>query len=176
MKNVMKFLLVCTSLVSTSVFAATINGSFGFQGGYDAAGATDLSGVTTIDLTSLSANNFGTGDIIGTINIGNRVGTTGGSFSLDSFVAVTNLFTVAGWQFDLTSIAIVDQSNTKLTLLGEGVLSGHGFDPTNAEFSFSASSINSYSGTVTTVVPVPAAVWLFGSGLIGLVGIARRKA
>ena len=26
------------------------------------------------------------------------------------------------------------------------------------------------------VVPVPAAVWLFGSGLIGLIGIARRKA
>jgi len=26
-----------------------------------------------------------------------------------------------------------------------------------------------------TVVPVPAAIWLFGSGLIGLVGIARRK-
>ena len=28
---------------------------------------------------------------------------------------------------------------------------------------------------VPTVVPVPAAVWLFGSGLLGLVGIARRK-
>lgn len=27
-----------------------------------------------------------------------------------------------------------------------------------------------------SVVPVPAAVWLFGSGLIGLVGVARRKA
>jgi hypothetical protein len=27
----------------------------------------------------------------------------------------------------------------------------------------------------TSAVPVPAAVWLFGSGLIGLVGIARRK-
>lgn len=26
-----------------------------------------------------------------------------------------------------------------------------------------------------TVVPVPAAVWLFGSGLIGLVGVARRR-
>jgi len=25
------------------------------------------------------------------------------------------------------------------------------------------------------VIPVPAAVWLFGSGLLGLVGIARRK-
>lgn len=29
--------------------------------------------------------------------------------------------------------------------------------------------------TVTSVVPVPAAVWLFGSGLIGLVGVARRR-
>ena len=26
-----------------------------------------------------------------------------------------------------------------------------------------------------TVVPVPAAVWLFGSGLLGLIGISRRK-
>jgi len=26
-----------------------------------------------------------------------------------------------------------------------------------------------------TVVPIPAAVWLFGSGLLGLVGIARRR-
>ncbi len=30
--------------------------------------------------------------------------------------------------------------------------------------------------TATAVVPVPAAVWLFGSGLLGLVGVARRKA
>ncbi len=30
--------------------------------------------------------------------------------------------------------------------------------------------------TGNAVVPVPAAVWLFGSGLLGLVGIARRKA
>jgi hypothetical protein len=29
-------------------------------------------------------------------------------------------------------------------------------------------------GTVS-VIPVPAAVWLFGSGLLGLVGVARRK-
>ncbi len=27
----------------------------------------------------------------------------------------------------------------------------------------------------TSAVPVPAAVWLFGSGLLGLVGVARRK-
>jgi hypothetical protein len=31
------------------------------------------------------------------------------------------------------------------------------------------------SGDVPAVVPVPAAVWLFGSGLMGLLGLARRK-
>lgn len=40
-------------------------------------------------------------------------------------------------------------------------------------------SFGSISGVVQGVdlqpVPVPAAAWLFGSGLIGLVGIARRK-
>jgi len=32
------------------------------------------------------------------------------------------------------------------------------------------------AGEAVHVVPVPAAVWLFGSGLIGLAGISRRKA
>ena len=35
-------------------------------------------------------------------------------------------------------------------------------------------TLNSWSLDITPV-PVPAAVWLFGSGLLGLVGIARRK-
>ena len=36
-----------------------------------------------------------------------------------------------------------------------------------------SSDINGDVGA--SVVPVPAAVWLFGSGLIGLLGVARRK-
>ena len=39
------------------------------------------------------------------------------------------------------------------------------------QYGFDYASIN---GAVS-VVPVPAAVWLFGSGLIGLIGVARRK-
>lgn len=31
-------------------------------------------------------------------------------------------------------------------------------------------------GAAVATVPVPAAVWLFGSGLLGLIGVARRKA
>ncbi len=34
----------------------------------------------------------------------------------------------------------------------------------------------SATGNVDTFVPVPAAIWLFGSGLVGLAGFARRRA
>ncbi len=48
-----------------------------------------------------------------------------------------------------------------------------GYDDINDNFG------NLVSGTWTdfqmTPVPVPAALWLFGSGLLGLVGLARRK-
>ena len=36
-------------------------------------------------------------------------------------------------------------------------------------------SIGGVGFTFETIVPVPAAAWLFGSGLLGLVGFARRK-
>jgi len=36
-------------------------------------------------------------------------------------------------------------------------------------------SFSDDTGISSTMVPIPAAVWLFGSGLLGLVGIARRK-
>ena len=41
----------------------------------------------------------------------------------------------------------------------------------------SAPSLGQYGIEISQIaaVPVPAAVWLFGSGLLGLIGIARRK-
>lgn len=36
-------------------------------------------------------------------------------------------------------------------------------------------SIVNWKATAISAVPVPASVWLFGSGLFGLIGIARRK-
>ncbi len=48
---------------------------------------------------------------------------------------------------------------------------------TSARVIIRASDVAEVSGSITafsaTVVPVPAAVWLFGSGLLGLIGFAR---
>lgn len=42
-------------------------------------------------------------------------------------------------------------------------------------FNFDGSINDNPPVLMLTTVPIPAAVWLFGSGLIGLVGMARRK-
>jgi len=47
---------------------------------------------------------------------------------------------------------------------------------TSADFTNNGGNIADLSNArAFSVVPVPAAVWLFGSGLLGLIGIARRK-
>ena len=53
---------------------------------------------------------------------------------------------------------------------GSPMLAGP-FAGNSANFAFTSIHIDS----ITSEVPVPAAVWLFGSGLIGLVGVARRR-
>lgn len=45
----------------------------------------------------------------------------------------------------------------------------------DCEYQLLSSAYFTHDGTSPTVVPVPAAVWLFGSGLIGLVAVARRR-
>lgn len=47
-------------------------------------------------------------------------------------------------------------------------LGGFGF------YTYSQDNVT-FSNLIVSAVPVPPAVWLFGSGLLGLVGIARRK-
>lgn len=176
MKSVMKVLLICfVALTSVNVSAALINGSLAVGGTYDATTASDLSAVTDIGLNTVIANNA-SGDFLSTIG-GPITGTATGVASLDAFApTVFDFMTIGGWQLDLTSLTVVDRTATMLNLTGSGVLSGNGFEATNATWSFSAENLTSYSMSVTTVVPVPAAVWLFGSGLLGLVAVSRRKA
>ena len=84
------------------------------------------------------------------ISVGGSVVHTDSTFTDQAFSLVeTSFFTTAGTH---------TLSFSGLTTVGDHT----GF--------FDAISINSVAP-----VPVPAAVWLFGSGLLGLIGVARRK-
>ena len=58
-------------------------------------------------------------------------------------------------------------------IAGSGMIDG---PFTGIGVTFDIGSGNSLYVTSVSAVPVPAAVWLFSSGLIGLIGFARRKA
>jgi hypothetical protein len=57
--------------------------------------------------------------------------------------------------------------------IGGSPMVSSAFGDHNANFDIVSVHLDNY--IATPQVPVPAAVWLFGSGLLGLVGIARRK-
>lgn len=62
-----------------------------------------------------------------------------------------------------------------LNLQGTGILSLTGFADTAGVFTLSSQSqLLSFSAD-TTAVPIPAAAWLFSSGLLGLVAIGRKR-
>lgn len=52
---------------------------------------------------------------------------------------------------------------------GTGYQSGYGKTDTGYAWAVHAGDVGA------SVVPLPAAAWLFGSGLLGLLGVARRK-
>jgi len=84
------------------------------------------------------------------------------------------LWSVAGFTFNLTSTTIVFQSSLGILITGDGTISGNGFDPTPAQWSFSQQAgkgtVLSFSATTETG-PVPdggMTLVLLGAGLAGL--------
>ena len=123
----------------------------------------------TSTLTDIAASALGNGF---SVDFGTNTITTVGS--LTTLEATFGTFgTVFGPTFDFFSIdfvAIPPPGSSTLDIFA----GAHGDWQDGAGQSIL--NVN-YVGAQVNVnaVPVPAAVWLFGSGLIGLVGIARRK-
>ena len=119
-------------------------------------------------------------DSIGSeIDIPNQTFTLNATLAPNSGTAFSGTFSVAGGllmgTFDNLTISILSTSiNFEADLLyTDGSLMGS-MTGGRLEGSGNTSNLGAKLGEIT-VVPVPAAAWLFGSGLIGLVGVARRK-
>ena len=108
------------------------------------------------DLADGSAYGAATLTAAGGIDSLINVNLTGANVFTDidsSLASLDGLFAIGGY------LSTIDSGNTEVLFNGTG----------GTDFFKSVLTIE------TTIVPVPAAVWLFGSGLIGLIGVARRK-
>jgi len=74
-----------------------------------------------------------------------------------------------GWDF---SLAVGDMALIEFVLSELAPTSGFFLSHSDPD---SNATIYLSSTLTVSAIPVPAAVWLFGSGLLGLIGIARRK-
>lgn len=135
--------------IGESIGALGIGGDLLFSGG-----KLSLEADSTSSLDQLSVG--------GNVTLDNAIleiflGYTPGEGEVLDFFDVGGVFNVASDFDDIVGIAQA----------GSGVALG-------TEFTVSLGG-QLFGGTVTSVVPVPASIWLFGSGLLGLVGVARRK-
>ena len=120
----------------------------------------DVVGAISIDVLHQLNHRIGIQNFMDTIFFGNPLNSSSTS---DGDVAFTAGTTVSG----------------SLTLTGLGI-----FDPTNAATLELVSGYNDSAAdwvrletgtTAVSPVPVPAALWLFGTALIGLVGLGKRR-
>lgn len=128
-----------------------------------------------------------------TTAIGTAVGT--GNLTAAAFNGFDGgLIGTIGWNFDVTAEGNGFVDRTTSFLDNNYVTSSAGYTANSTTGSYSSMTLWGADGNydvntsmfdvnttnmgvdlVVTFVPVPAAVWLFGSGLIGLVTLARRK-
>jgi hypothetical protein len=92
-------------------------------------------------------------------------------------VPLVSFQSIAGLTFTLTSVAVQQQSNTVLTLLGQGVLNMAGYSATAGTFNFTGNQGGgtfSFSSSQATV-PEPASLALLGGGLLVFAAVHGRR-
>ena len=141
-------------------------------------GGAVLSGLPDSPVLDIDATAFiiVTDDITSPIEIPDQAFTLHGAFDGTFFVGT---FDVAGGllsgTFDNLTLTVLSSGSLDFKtdlLYTSGSLMG-GLTGGRLEGIGNTSNLAAKLGAV---VPVPAAAWLFGSGLIGLIGVARRKA
>lgn len=181
-----------------TVSAASINGDIAFGttvGGYWTPADSSLSTGGSITTANADGVIFHDGsdptsvdDGVVTSAFGDYAGTLGVFVDFSNFVfnplaTGTQLWTIdsggSTYSFSMLTISIVSQTSNSISLEGTGIASITGFDDRSGDFTLTLNQNSrafSFSSSASVAhMPVPAAVWLFGSGLVGVLGIARRK-
>ena len=157
---------VNNSVFENDIFSLDIIGT-GFTEIVDGGGIDLAFDASVLNVLSVS---FDTGvwnfvNSAGTIN--NTLGTVNGIATSALPSSVTGDFIFATIQFQAVGLNGTNSSLGLTEFAGNPWASG-GSAITPLDF---------VNGNVAiSAVPVPAAVWLFGSGLLGLIGVARKKA
>ncbi|RDH84501.1 MAG: hypothetical protein DIZ80_03205 [endosymbiont of Galathealinum brachiosum] len=179
----LKYMVCALVLFSANANAAlidlTINGVV--------EGALNWGGLTAGD--SISANLVldtegytGTGSETFYFTGSNTLDITAGTFSFDESMdsALTSSITFQNGELaDLNFGALfgINGAPEEFDSFGLGILAqrsvttGNGGNAVTTDYVLSAH----WEATTLSPVPVPAALWLFGSGLIGLAGLAKRR-
>jgi len=174
-----------TAQAAYIVNATEIGGNVVFEG----SGSIDLGGWNYFKIT----NNSGGVKANQTVGVGPVVGTdvyrTPDNFSGPTIIGDGTGFTeptsatgdTTRLDWLISEMYVPPGYVSEAALAGSATFTGQtfltlGITPGTYEWTWgSGASADSYTLNVGAV-PIPAAVWLFGSGLLGLVGVARRKA
>ncbi len=174
-------LVLSCSLVGRQAHAAQIQGDIDF-GGVVTFDTTSLATATRINLWNLSYVLQRQGDFVPFTNFQDSVTMSSSPWVFSPSTALPSFWKVGGFTFDLTSATVFSQSNTFLNIQATGTLTGNGFDPTPALYTFTASradggNANTFSYQSKTIaVPEAGTTALLGIGTLALgVSLARRR-
>ena len=174
MKN-FKQLLIAIGLVTFagSASAVGITGSIGFNGEYT-IDTTDLATATMITRVDASVDGAVTGSFADE-GIAHGDVPSYSNFTFDPTGPVNDIWSIAGFTFDLETMVNSFQDSTFLLLKGTGVISHADYDDTIGEWAFSAQTSDaSFTwSSSSSAAPEPAITLLLATGLIGF-GVTRR--